>query len=112
MYAHLEMTHMEFVNLGKSGLKVSRICLGCMSYGDPAKWIHGWVLNEEQGRPFIQAALEKGINFFDTANVYSLGASEEILGRAVRDFGHREELVIATKVQGVMRENDPNGKGL
>jgi len=102
---------MDYVNLGKTGLKVSRICLGCMSYGDPTKWIHNWVLNEEQGRPFIKAALEKGINFFDTANVYSLGASEEILGRAIRDFGRREEAVIATKVHGKMRD-DPNGQGL
>jgi len=102
---------MKYVNLGKSGLKVSRICLGCMSYGDPAKWIHGWVLNEEQGRPFIKAALEKGVNFFDTANVYSLGASEEILGRAIRDFARREEVVIATKVHSPMRD-EPNGKGL
>jgi aryl-alcohol dehydrogenase-like predicted oxidoreductase len=102
---------MEYVNLGKSGLKVSRICLGCMSYGDPAKWIHSWVLNEEQGRPFIKAALEKGINFFDTANVYSLGASEQILGRAIRDFAHRDDVVIATKIHGQMRA-EPNGRGL
>jgi aryl-alcohol dehydrogenase-like predicted oxidoreductase len=102
---------LEYVNLGKSGLKVSRLCLGCMSYGDPSKWIHGWVLTEEQGRPFIKAALEKGINFFDTANVYSLGASEKILGRALRDFARREEVVIATKVFNPMRD-EPNGKGL
>jgi len=102
---------MEYVNLGKTGLKVSRICLGCMSYGDPTTWIHSWVLNEEQGRPFIKAALDKGINFFDTANVYSLGASEEILGRAIRDFARREDVVIATKVQGKMRD-DANGHGL
>lgn len=102
---------MDYINLGQSGLKVSRICLGCMSYGDPNKWIHSWVLNEEEGRPFIKAALEKGINFFDTANVYSLGASEEILGRAIRDFARRDEVVIATKVYNKMRD-DPNGKGL
>jgi aryl-alcohol dehydrogenase-like predicted oxidoreductase len=102
---------MKYTNLGKTGLKVSRICLGCMSYGDPTKGNHSWVLKEEESRPFIQAALEKGINFFDTANVYSLGASEEILGRAIRDFARREEVVIATKVHGKMRD-EPNGKGL
>lgn len=102
---------MEYTNLGKSGLKVSHICLGCMSYGDPSKWLHPWVLKEEESRPFIKAALEKGINFFDTANVYSLGASEEILGRAIRDFARRDEVVIATKVNGKMRD-EPNGQGL
>jgi aryl-alcohol dehydrogenase-like predicted oxidoreductase len=102
---------MEYVRLGKTGLKVSRICLGCMSYGDPTKGSHPWALTEEQGRPFIQRALELGITFFDTANVYSAGASEEVLGRAIRDFGRREELVIATKVHGRMRD-DPNGRGL
>ena len=102
---------MEYINLGKSGLKVSRICLGCMSYGDPAKWIHGWVLKEEESQPFFKKALERGINFFDTANVYSIGASEEILGRAIAKYARREEVVIATKVHGAMRE-DPNGKGL
>ncbi len=102
---------MEYINLGKTGLKVSRICLGCMSYGDPAKWLHNWVLKEDEGRPFIKSALDKGINFFDTANVYSLGASEEILGRAIRDFAKRDEIVIATKVNGQMRDA-PNGKGL
>ncbi len=102
---------MEYVNLGKTGLKVSRICLGCMTYGDPAKWLHNWVLTEEEGRPFIKAALDKGINFFDTANIYSLGASEEILGRAIKDFAKREDLVIATKVNGQMRDV-PNGGGL
>jgi aryl-alcohol dehydrogenase-like predicted oxidoreductase len=102
---------MDYINLGNSGLKVSRICLGCMTYGDPSKWVHNWVLNENEGRPFIKTALENGINFFDTANVYSLGASEEILGRAIRDFARREEVVIATKVYNTMR-NEPNGKGL
>ena len=102
---------MDYVRLGHSGLKVSRICLGCMSYGDPKTWIHSWVLNEEQGRPFFKAALEKGINFFDTANVYSLGVSEEILGRAIRDFAKREETVIATKLFNKMRD-EPNGQGL
>jgi 1-deoxyxylulose-5-phosphate synthase len=102
---------MQYTNLGKSGLKVSRICLGCMSYGDPKTWIHNWVLNEEEGRPFIKKALESGINFFDTANIYSLGTSEEILGRAIRDFAKRDEVVIATKLFNAMRE-EPNAKGL
>jgi len=102
---------METIRLGKTGLKVSRICLGCMSYGIPERGSHPWSLPEEQSRPFLQKALEMGINFFDTANVYSDGTSEEILGRALRDFGKREELVIATKVHGRMRP-DVNGAGL
>ena len=102
---------MEYANLGQTGLKVSRICLGCMTYGTPEKGWNTWALNEEQSRPFIQKALELGINFFDTANVYSEGASEEVLGRALRDFTKREEVVVATKVYGAMRK-DPNGKGL
>ena len=77
---------MEYVNLGRTGLKVSRLCLGCMSYGVPERGTHAWTLDEEQSRPFIQRALELGINFFDTANVYSDGTSEEIVGRALRDF--------------------------
>lgn len=102
---------METIRLGKTGLKVSRICLGCMSYGIPERGSHPWSLPEEQSRPFLQKALQMGINFFDTANVYSDGTSEEILGRALRDFGKREELVIATKVHGRMRP-DVNGAGL
>jgi aryl-alcohol dehydrogenase-like predicted oxidoreductase len=102
---------MEYARLGKSGLKVSRICLGCMSYGVPDRGTHPWTLPEDQGRPFIRRAIELGINFFDTANVYSDGTSEEILGRAVRDLAKRDELVIATKVHGRMR-SDPNGAGL
>jgi len=102
---------MEYVNLGKTGLKVSRICLGCMSYGVPERGSHPWSLPEEQSRPFFARALELGINFFDTANVYSDGTSEEILGRAVHDLARREELVIATKVHGRMRP-DANGAGL
>ena len=74
---------MEYARLGSTGMKVSRICLGCMGFGDAERWIHKWVLNEENSRPIIKKALELGINFFDTANVYSIGASEEILGRAV-----------------------------
>jgi aryl-alcohol dehydrogenase-like predicted oxidoreductase len=102
---------MNYVNLGRTGLKVSRICLGCMSYGVPERGPHPWTLPEEQGRPFIQRALEAGINFFDTANVYSDGTSEEILGRALKDFARRDEVAVATKVHGRMRP-DPNGRGL
>jgi aryl-alcohol dehydrogenase-like predicted oxidoreductase len=102
---------MEYVNLGKTGLKVSRICLGCMSYGVPERGSHPWSLPEEQSRPFFARALELGINFFDTANVYSDGTSEEFLGRAIRDLARREEVVIATKVHGRMRP-DVNGAGL
>jgi aryl-alcohol dehydrogenase-like predicted oxidoreductase len=99
---------MEYVNLGKTGLRVSRICLGCMSYGIAKR---NWHLDEEQSRPFIQRALELGINFFDTANMYGEGASEEVLGRAMRDFAKRDEVVIATKVYYPMR-SDVNGRGL
>ena len=102
---------MEYVRLGSTGMKVSRICLGCMGFGDAERWLHKWVLNEESSRPIIKKALEMGINFFDTANVYSLGASEEILGRALRDFAKRDEVIIATKVHGKMRDT-PNGGGL
>jgi aryl-alcohol dehydrogenase-like predicted oxidoreductase len=99
---------MNYTNLGKTGLKVSRICLGCMSYGMVKT---KWFLDEEEGRPFIRRALELGINFFDTANMYSNGASEEVLGRALRDFAKREEVVVATKVYFPMRP-DVNGRGL
>jgi 1-deoxyxylulose-5-phosphate synthase len=102
---------MEYVRLGSTGMKVSRICLGCMGFGDAANWVHKWVLNEENSRPIIKKALEMGINFFDTANVYSLGKSEEILGRALKDFTKRDEVVIATKVRGKMHDG-PNGEGL
>jgi aryl-alcohol dehydrogenase-like predicted oxidoreductase len=102
---------MDYVRLGRTGLKVSRICLGCMSYGVPARGAHPWSLDEEKSRPFIQKALEGGINFFDTANVYSDGTSEEIVGKALKDFAKRDEVVLATKVHGQMR-NDPNGRGL
>ena len=104
---------MDYVRLGNTGLQVSRICLGCMSYGKASggtlRW--QWTLSEEDSRPFIKAALEAGINFFDTANVYSSGESELVLGRAIRDFAKRDELVIATKVWGPVREG-PNGRGL
>ncbi|MFT4099123.1 MAG: aldo/keto reductase [Rhodoblastus sp.] len=102
---------MKYTRLGKTGLEVSRICLGCMSYGEPGRGAHEWTLREEDSRPFIKRALEAGINFFDTANVYSDGASEEILGRALKDFARRDEVVIATKVNGRMRPG-PNGAGL
>ena len=102
---------MEYVNLGRTGLKVSRLCLGCMTYGVPDRGAHPWSLDEEKSRPFIQRALELGINFFDTANTYSDGTSEEIVGRALRDFARREEIVIATKVFYPMREG-PNARGL
>ena len=102
---------MEYVKLGNTGLDVSRLCLGCMGFGDPEAWTHQWVLREEESRPVIKKALELGINFFDTANVYSLGRSEEILGRALRDFAGRDQVVIATKVFNRMQEG-PNGAGL
>jgi aryl-alcohol dehydrogenase-like predicted oxidoreductase len=102
---------MEYVRLGNSGLRVSRLCLGCMSYGIPDRGPHPWTLDEEASRPHIRRALEAGINFFDTANVYSDGTSEEIVGRALRDFARRDEVVVATKVHGPMRK-DPNGRGL
>ena len=102
---------MEYVNLGQTGLKVSRVCLGCMTYGVPDRGAHTWTLDEEKSRPFIKRALELGINFFDTANTYSDGTSEEIVGRALRDFARREEVVVATKVFYPMREG-PNARGL
>ena len=101
---------MDYVNLGSTGLKVSRLCLGTMTYGS-SKW-REWVLNEEQSRPFIQRALQAGINFFDTADMYSVGASEEVLGRALKDFGpSRDRLVIGTKLFNPMGD-DPNQRGL
>ncbi|MFF7981899.1 aldo/keto reductase [Streptomyces sp. NPDC007901] len=102
---------MEYVKLGRTGLDVSRICLGCMTYGLPDRGTHEWTLDEEASRPLIRQALDAGINFFDTANVYSDGTSEEIVGRALRDFAHRDEIVLATKVHGRMRPG-PNGGGL
>ena len=102
---------MDYVNLGRTGLKVSRLCLGCMSYGEPERGNHPWTLGEAQSRPFIKKALDLGINFFDTANVYSAGSSEEIVGRALTDYARRDDVVIATKVHGRMRPG-PNGAGL
>jgi 1-deoxyxylulose-5-phosphate synthase len=100
---------MEYVNLGKTGMKVSRLCLGMMTYGT-SKW-RDWVLDEEQSRPFVQKALDAGINFFDTADVYSQGMSEEVTGRALRDFARRDEVVLATKVFNAMGSK-PNQRGL
>jgi 1-deoxyxylulose-5-phosphate synthase len=108
---------MEYARLGTTGLKVSRICLGCMSYGDPdrpapdgsRRW--PWALREDESRPFFKRALDVGINFFDTANVYSAGASEEVVGRALKDLARREDIVLATKVHGAMSPG-PNGHGL
>jgi aryl-alcohol dehydrogenase-like predicted oxidoreductase len=100
---------METVRFGKTGMQVSTICLGCMTYGS-SKW-REWVLEEEAARPFIREALQKGINFFDTADVYSQGASEEILGRALKDYAKRPEVVIATKAHGAMGPG-ANAKGL
>ncbi|MEO5754702.1 MAG: aldo/keto reductase [Chthoniobacterales bacterium] len=102
---------MQYTRLGNSGLQVSRLCLGCMTYGDAERGGHRWSLNEEQSRPFFARALELGINFFDTANMYSGGSSEEITGRALRELGRRDELVVATKCFFPWRER-PNTGGL
>ncbi|NTG47135.1 aldo/keto reductase [Agrobacterium rhizogenes] len=102
---------MEYVKFGKTGLEVSRICLGCMTYGDPNKGTHAWSLKEEESRPLLRQAIEAGINFLDTANTYSNGSSEEIVGRAIKDFSRREDIVLATKVFNRMRPG-PNGAGL
>ncbi|HEY9774217.1 MAG TPA: aldo/keto reductase [Planktothrix sp.] len=102
---------MEYVKLGRTGLDVSRICVGCMSYGEPERGRHLWSLPEEETRESIKHALKLGINFFDTANVYSDGTSEEFVGRALKDFARRDEIVLATKVHGRMHEG-PNGAGL
>ncbi|GHD05839.1 aldo/keto reductase [Tianweitania populi] len=102
---------MDYVKLGRTGLDVSRICLGCMTYGEPGRGSHEWTLPEADSRPLIKKALDLGINFFDTANVYSDGTSEEIVGRALKEFSNRDEVVIATKVYNRMRPG-PNGAGL
>jgi len=107
---------MEYVNLGKTGMKVSRICLGCMTYGSPATGElkggrHAWALSEEESQPFLRQALDLGVNFWDTANVYSSGDSERVVGNFLKAHTRRESMVIATKVQGLMRE-EPNGRGL
>ena len=103
---------MEYKKLGNTGMDVSAICLGCMSFGSAEGWVHNkWALSEEDSRAIIKKALELGINFFDTANVYAYGNSEEVLGRALKDFAKRDEIVLATKVHGTMRDG-PNGNGL
>ena len=101
---------MDYVNLGPTGLKVSRLCLGAMTYG--SKQWRPWVLEEEEARPFIRRALEFGINYFDTADMYSVGRSEEVLGRALKDLGpRRDRIIVATKVYHAMSD-DPNDRGL
>ncbi|MBT2604279.1 aldo/keto reductase [Bacillus sp. ISL-53] len=102
---------MQYTKLGNTGLDVSRICLGTMGFGVAERWPHKWVIEEEKSRPVIKKALELGINFFDTANVYADGTSEEIVGRALKDFANRDEIVLATKVYNRMHEG-PNGAGL
>ncbi len=102
---------MKTIKLGRTGLDVSRICLGCMSYGEPNRGSHTWTLGEAASRPFIRKALDLGINFFDTANIYSHGSSEEIVGRALVEYARRGEIVLATKVNGRMHKG-PNGAGL
>ncbi len=102
---------MKYTRLGNTGLEISRLCLGCMSFGVAERGSHAWTLGEDDSRPIIRQALDAGINFLDTANIYSDGTSEEIVGRAIRDFARRDELVIATKVHGRMRPG-PNGAGL
>ena len=102
---------MEYTKLGSTGLEVSRICLGCMSFGEPGRGGHPWSLGEDSARPIIRMAFDEGINFFDTANVYSDGSSEEIVGKVLRELGRRDEIVLATKVNGRMHDG-PNGAGL
>ncbi|MEG0443360.1 MAG: aldo/keto reductase, partial [Carnobacterium sp.] len=102
---------MDYIKFGNTGMDVSPICLGCMSFGDPDTWLHKWALKEEESLQIIKKAIELGINFFDTANVYSLGKSEEILGKAIKKYANREDVVIATKVHGKMNDR-PNGSGL
>src|ERR1700743_1064895 len=102
---------MDYVKFGKTGLDVSRLCIGCMTYGVADRGAHPWTLDEEKSRPLIKQALDLGINFFDTANVYSDGTSEEIVGRALKEYVKRDDVVLATKVHGRMRPG-PNGAGL
>ncbi|WP_315795820.1 aldo/keto reductase [Paenibacillus sp. BIC5C1] len=102
---------MDYVKLGNTGLDVSRLCLGCMGFGTAVPGGHQWVINEENSRPVIKKALDLGINFFDTANVYSAGTSEEVIGRTLRDYANRDEIVLATKINGRMHQG-PNGAGL
>ena len=102
---------MDYVKLGNTGMDVSPICLGCMSFGSAEGWVHNqWALNEEDSRSIIKRALDLGVNFFDTANVYAFGASEEILGRALKDYAKRDDVVIATKVFGKMHDRRNHGR--
>jgi 1-deoxyxylulose-5-phosphate synthase len=107
----MEVCFMDYIKFGNTGMDVSRFCLGCMSFGEVMPGGHQWVLDEENSRPIIKRALELGINFFDTANIYANGTSEEITGRALKDFANRDEIVLATKVWGRMHQG-PNGGGL
>jgi aryl-alcohol dehydrogenase-like predicted oxidoreductase len=107
----MEKKPMEYVTIGRSGLEVSRICVGCMGFGDSERWLHKWVINEELSHEVIRHALEQGINFFDTANIYALGTSEEYVGNALKKFAKRDDVVLATKVHGRMKDG-PNGGGL
>ncbi|MFM7187068.1 MAG: aldo/keto reductase [Armatimonadota bacterium] len=102
---------MQYVKLGNTGLEVSRICVGCMGFGDPERWLHKWVVSEEQTHTVIRYAIERGVNFFDTANIYSLGTSEQYVGSALKKFANRDDVVLATKVHGRMKDG-PNGGGL
>lgn len=102
---------MKYVKLGNTGLDISQLCLGCMGFGKAEGWVHDWTLSEEESLPIIKKALDSGINFFDTANVYALGNSEEILGRAIKTYTERDKVVVATKVWGQMHQG-PNGMGL
>lgn len=103
---------MTYVNLGRTGLKVSRLALGCMTYGDPSTGTHDWALGEDDSRPFIRQAVEVGINFFDTANAYSVGGSEVVLGKLIKEFAKREDVVLATKVHFPVGAGGPNRMGL
>ena len=102
---------MQYTRLGRTGLKVSRIALGCMSYGDPTRGLHTWTLDEEASQPFFRQAIELGVTFWDTANAYQQGSSEEFIGRAVKRYTRREEMVLATKLSGKMHDG-PGGQGL
>lgn len=106
-----ELDAMQYVKLGNTGLDVSKICIGGMSFGDPTVWLHDWVLDEEKSRNIIKKSLDMGINFFDTANVYGLGASEKIIGQVLKDYANRDEVVLATKIHGAMYDG-PNAEGL
>ncbi|MFN7472255.1 MAG: aldo/keto reductase, partial [Roseiflexaceae bacterium] len=99
---------MQYTKLGNTGMDISRICLGCMGFGD-TNWIHKWVLNENDSRAVVKHAIDQGVNFFDTANIYSFGASEENLGRALRDYAKRDEVVVATKVFMKMKDGQNTG---